>query len=89
MTKGVNPNSSTSGTSNGGGSQGCTIICSGTNSQGNHWRSRDYGPSASNKSAYHYSNLDGSCFYSNLNGSTYYNNGRGNAVYKPGNQGSY
>ncbi|TGZ79112.1 hypothetical protein EX30DRAFT_397274 [Ascodesmis nigricans] len=56
---------------------------SGTNSQGNHWCSRDYGTSASNLNSYHYSNKEGSYYYSNPNGSTYHNDGAGKAVYTP------
>ena len=51
--------------------------------QGNHHCSRDYGSSASNSNAYHYSNNDGSYYYSNPNGSTYYNDGAGKADYTP------
>ncbi|ESK86012.1 hypothetical protein Moror_9423 [Moniliophthora roreri MCA 2997] len=54
---------------------------SGTNDQGNHWCSRDYGSSASNSNSYHYSNQDGSYYYSNPNGSTYYNDGNGSSNY--------
>ncbi|RAH62504.1 hypothetical protein BO85DRAFT_445914 [Aspergillus piperis CBS 112811] len=63
---------------------------SGTNSQGNHWCSRDYGSGSSNSNSYHYSNSDGSYYYSNPNGSTYYNNGSGGSTYTPpsGNGGS-
>ncbi|CCO36496.1 hypothetical protein BN14_10632 [Rhizoctonia solani AG-1 IB] len=53
----------------------------GTNSQGNHYCSRDYGSSAPNQNSYHYSNSDGSYYYSNPNGSTYYNSGSGRADY--------
>ncbi|KAF8599920.1 hypothetical protein BDV93DRAFT_477053 [Ceratobasidium sp. AG-I] len=53
----------------------------GTNSQGNHYCSRDYGSSASNSNSYHYSNSNGSYYYSNPNGSTYYNSGDGHASY--------
>ncbi|RPB19661.1 hypothetical protein L211DRAFT_842378 [Terfezia boudieri ATCC MYA-4762] len=56
---------------------------SGTNSQGNHYCSRDYGPSAPNPNSYHYSNKDGSYYYSNPNGSTYHNDGKGAATYNP------
>lgn len=57
---------------------------SGTNSQGNHWCSRDYGSGASNQNSYHYSNQNGSYYYSNPNGSTYYNPGNGgSATYTP------
>lgn len=38
--------------------------------QGNHYCNRDYGPSAPNQNAYHYSNTNGSYYYSNPNGST-------------------
>ncbi|KAJ5086245.1 hypothetical protein NUU61_007552 [Penicillium alfredii] len=56
---------------------------SGTNSQGNHYCARDFGPGASNSNSYHYSNQDGSYYYSNPDGSTYYNNGQGKAWYNP------
>ncbi|KAJ6036105.1 hypothetical protein N7540_000384 [Penicillium herquei] len=56
---------------------------SGTNSQGNHYCTRDYGPSAANRNSYHYSNTNGSYYYSNPDGSTYYNNGKGDSVYTP------
>ncbi|KAK4615306.1 hypothetical protein CLAFUW4_09881 [Fulvia fulva] len=65
------------------GSQGYNVTSSGTNSQGNHYCSRDYGSSASNSNSYHYSNTDGSYYYSNPNGSTYYNNGNGGSNYTP------
>ena len=35
--------------------------------QGNHYCSRDFGGSAANNNAYHYSNKDGSYYYSNSN----------------------
>ncbi|KAF2092752.1 hypothetical protein NA57DRAFT_49703, partial [Rhizodiscina lignyota] len=54
-----------------------------TISQGNHWCTRDYGPSATNQNPYHYSNRDGSCYYSNPDGSRYYNDGQGNSRYTP------
>ncbi|KAG2413060.1 hypothetical protein HFD88_010619 [Aspergillus terreus] len=62
---------------------------SGTNSQGNHWCSRDYGTGSDSNGAgrgdaYHYSNQNGSYYYSNSNGSTYYNNGKGEAWYTSG-----
>ncbi|KAI0204855.1 hypothetical protein F4808DRAFT_474168 [Astrocystis sublimbata] len=53
----------------------------GTNSQGNRWDSRDYGPEAPNQNPYHYSNKDGDYYYSNPDGSRYYNDGRGRATY--------
>ncbi|KAH8743774.1 hypothetical protein F5883DRAFT_655603 [Diaporthe sp. PMI_573] len=56
---------------------------SGSNSQGNHYCTRDYGSGASNPNSYHYSNSDGSYYYSNPNGSTYYNNGHGISTYTP------
>ncbi|CCG84569.1 protein of unknown function [Taphrina deformans PYCC 5710] len=49
--------------------QSYDVSGSGTNSQGNHYCSRDYGSSASNSNAYHYSNQDGSYHYSNSDGS--------------------
>jgi hypothetical protein len=49
--------------------------------KGNHYCNRDYGSSAANSNAYHYSNANGSYYYSNPDGSTYYNNGNGGAVY--------
>ncbi|GAA5966641.1 hypothetical protein JCM8115_000234 [Rhodotorula mucilaginosa] len=51
---------------------------SGSNSQGNHYCSRDYG---NGSNSYHYSNSDGSYYYANSNGSTYHNNGSGGATY--------
>ncbi|EOA88940.1 hypothetical protein ACJQWK_06149 [Exserohilum turcicum] len=77
-------NTSSSGSSGNSGGQDYTITSSGTNSQGNHYCTRDYGSSASNPNSYHYSNTNGSYYYSNPNGSTYYNNGRGGAWYNPG-----
>ncbi|KAJ5358361.1 uncharacterized protein N7496_010774 [Penicillium cataractarum] len=63
---------------------------SGTNSQGNHYCSRDYGSDAVNQNSYHYSNQDGSYYYSNSDGSTYYNTGKGEAWYTPADSnGSY
>ncbi|KAK7461432.1 hypothetical protein VKT23_008610 [Stygiomarasmius scandens] len=53
----------------------------GTNDQGNHYCSRDYGSGQPNSNSYHYSNTDGSYYYSNPNGSTYYNSGRGHSQY--------
>ncbi|KAG6330745.1 hypothetical protein ID866_8343 [Astraeus odoratus] len=57
---------------------GYSYTGSGTNSQGNHYCSRDYGSSGT---GYHYSNQGGSYYYSNPNGSTYYNNGSGYSQY--------
>ncbi|EON64260.1 hypothetical protein W97_03491 [Coniosporium apollinis CBS 100218] len=57
-----------------------TVTRSGTNSQGNHYCNRDYGPGAAD--SYHYSNRDGSYFYQNPDGSTYYNNGKGYAKFE-------
>ncbi|KIL65341.1 hypothetical protein M378DRAFT_77052 [Amanita muscaria Koide BX008] len=51
-----------------------TYTSSGTNSQGNHYCSRDHGDSGS---GYHYSNSNGSYYYNNPDGSTYYNSGNG------------
>ncbi|KAK5052149.1 hypothetical protein LTR84_002953 [Exophiala bonariae] len=39
-----------------GNDKGYNVTSSGTNSQGNHYCSRDYGSSATNSNAYHYSN---------------------------------
>ncbi|ELR14074.1 uncharacterized protein ACA1_366970 [Acanthamoeba castellanii str. Neff] len=61
--------------------KGYSCTGSGTNSQGNHYCTRDYGSSAANSNSYHYSNSNGSYYYSNPNGSTYYNNGSGSATY--------
>ncbi|KAI5853448.1 hypothetical protein BZA05DRAFT_444461 [Tricharina praecox] len=61
---------------------------SGTNSQGNHYCSRDYGSSAPNTNSYHYSNTNGSYYYSNANGSSYYNDGKGSASYTPPSSGN-
>jgi len=55
---------------------------SGTNSQGNQWDSRDYGPEAANDNSYHYSNQDGSYYYNNPDGSKYYDDGQGNSRYE-------
>ncbi|KAJ5275446.1 hypothetical protein N7497_006057 [Penicillium chrysogenum] len=68
--------------------KGYTVKGSGTNSQGNHYCSRDYGSGASNSNSYHYSNTNGSYYYSNPNGSTYYNNGSGSSTYTPPSGGS-
>ncbi|KAL4074722.1 hypothetical protein V8B97DRAFT_1916005 [Scleroderma yunnanense] len=62
---------------------------SGTNDQGNHYCSRDYGSAGT---GYHYSNQyihihitsfirDGSYYYSNPNGSTYYSSESGYSQY--------
>ncbi|KAF2157551.1 hypothetical protein K461DRAFT_264437 [Myriangium duriaei CBS 260.36] len=77
--------SSSSSSSGGSGPSGTsyTVTSSGTNSQGNHYCSRDYGSSASNSNSYHYSNTDGSYYYSNPNGSTYHNDGQGSSTYTP------
>ena len=58
-----------SGSGSNSNSNGYTYTSSGTNSQGNHYCSRDYGSSASNPNPYHYSNSNGSYYYSNPNGS--------------------
>ncbi|KDQ12472.1 hypothetical protein BOTBODRAFT_56752 [Botryobasidium botryosum FD-172 SS1] len=63
--------------------RGYSYKSSGENSQGNHYCARDYGSSAPNQNAYHYSNSNGSYYYSNADGSTYYNDGQGNATYTP------
>ncbi|RMZ66683.1 hypothetical protein GMOD_00002042 [Pyrenophora seminiperda CCB06] len=76
--------SQNSGNASSGGKGGYSVTSSGTNSQGNHYCSRDYGSSASNTNSYHYSNTDGSYYYSNPNGSTYHNNGKGGSTYNPG-----
>src|SRR5277367_6741069 len=60
-----------------------TYKSSGTNPDGNHYCTRDYGPSAPNQNPYHYTNRDGSYYYSNADGSKYYNDGKGNATYTP------
>ncbi|KAG9549095.1 hypothetical protein KCU97_g20260, partial [Aureobasidium melanogenum] len=53
-------NSSTSSSGSNSASSGSgssyEITSSGTNSQGNHYCSRDYGSSAANDNSYHYSN---------------------------------
>ncbi|KAJ1324592.1 hypothetical protein MN608_10660 [Microdochium nivale] len=69
------------GNPNYGGSRGFEYRGHGTNSQGNHYCSRDYGPNAPNQNPYHYSNRDGSWYYSNPDGSRYYNNGKGSSTY--------
>ncbi|KAM0721751.1 hypothetical protein Q7P37_002676 [Cladosporium fusiforme] len=61
------PSQNSSSTSSSSG-KGYTTTSSGTNSQGNHYCSRDYGSSASNSNSYHYSNANGSYYYSNPNG---------------------
>ncbi|TNY18631.1 hypothetical protein DMC30DRAFT_43411 [Rhodotorula diobovata] len=50
-------------------SQSYSYSGSGTNSQGNHYCSRDYGSDAANQNSYHYSNNNGSYYYSNSDGS--------------------
>nr|XP_018915915.1 PREDICTED: uncharacterized protein LOC109043233 [Bemisia tabaci] len=71
-----------------GGNGGYSYRSSGTNSQGNHYCSRDYGSSAPNPNSYHYSNTNGSYYYSNPNGSTYYANpNTGAANYNPPSNG--
>ncbi|KAI5813355.1 hypothetical protein BZA77DRAFT_321898 [Pyronema omphalodes] len=62
------------------------VTSHGTNSQGNHYCSRDFSSSsgsAGGSKGYHYSNSDGSYYYSNPNGSTYHNNGQGGSTYTP------
>ncbi|KAF2716752.1 hypothetical protein K431DRAFT_202727, partial [Polychaeton citri CBS 116435] len=66
-----------------GGGNGYTVTSSGTNSQGNHYCSRNYHSTASNPNSFHYSNIDGSYYYSNPNGSTCYNSGTGSSRYTP------
>ncbi|TFY71688.1 hypothetical protein EVG20_g1323 [Dentipellis fragilis] len=51
---------------------------SGTNKEGNHYCSRNYG---NGSNTYHYSNRDGGYYYSNPDGSKYYNNGKGYSRY--------
>uniref|UniRef100_A0A0W0FN49 Uncharacterized protein n=1 Tax=Moniliophthora roreri TaxID=221103 RepID=A0A0W0FN49_MONRR len=70
----------------------------GTNSQGNHYCSRDYGSSASNPNSYHYSNRQAlpslwTHFFSMLtvigrDGSYYYSNPNGSTYYNNGNGNS-
>ncbi|KAI7469021.1 hypothetical protein KC357_g6624 [Hortaea werneckii] len=76
------PGTTNSGSSS-NGNRGYSVNSPGTNSQGNHYCTRDYGSSASNSNSYHYSNSDGSYYYSNPNGSTYYNSGSGYSNYTP------
>ncbi|KAI7964065.1 hypothetical protein MJO29_004492 [Puccinia striiformis f. sp. tritici] len=53
------PSKSTGGSSgNANSGSGYSYRSSGTNSQGNHYCSRDYGSSAPNPNSYHYSNAD-------------------------------
>ncbi|KAF8905064.1 hypothetical protein CPB84DRAFT_1772319 [Gymnopilus junonius] len=59
-------------------SKGYTYTGSGTNSQGNHYCSRQGNDGGS---GYHYSNSNGSYYYQNTNGSKYYNDGNGSAKY--------
>ncbi|KIM40531.1 hypothetical protein M413DRAFT_445975 [Hebeloma cylindrosporum] len=59
-------------------SKGYTYTGSGTNSQGNHYCSRE---GTNGGSGYHYSNTNGSYYYQNTNGSTYYNSGSGQSTY--------
>ncbi|KAG2114853.1 hypothetical protein DEU56DRAFT_985106 [Suillus clintonianus] len=54
-----------------------TITGHGTNKEGNHWCTRDYGSSGT---GHHYSNKDGSFYYKNPDGSQYFNNGSGKAA---------
>ncbi|KAL8651810.1 MAG: hypothetical protein Q9210_003048 [Variospora velana] len=64
--------------------KGYSVTSTGTNSQGNHYCSRDYSSGNSqpaNSNSYHYSNSNGSYYYSNPNGSTYYNTGDGGSKY--------
>ncbi|KAG2355197.1 hypothetical protein BDR07DRAFT_1613790 [Suillus spraguei] len=49
----------------------------GTNSQGNHWCTRDHGDRGN---GFHYSNKDGSYYYDNPNGTKYHNDGAGKAT---------
>ncbi|KDQ12532.1 hypothetical protein BOTBODRAFT_34498 [Botryobasidium botryosum FD-172 SS1] len=63
--------------------RGYSYQSSNTNTQGNHYCTRDYGYSVPNRNTYHYSNSDGSYYYSNPNGSSYYKDGNGNATYTP------
>ncbi|PKY03782.1 hypothetical protein P168DRAFT_344953 [Aspergillus campestris IBT 28561] len=74
--------SGTPSTDGGSTDKGFTYTGSGVNDKGNHYCSRDYGPSSGSngeegKPGYHYSNSDGSYYYSNPNGSKYYNDGKG------------
>ncbi|KAK0197052.1 hypothetical protein F5146DRAFT_1013848 [Armillaria mellea] len=59
--------------------KGYTYSGSGTNSQSNHYCSRQ--DSSTGAPSYHYSNQNGSYYYSNTNGSTYYNSGSGYSQY--------
>ncbi|KAL2051930.1 hypothetical protein ABVK25_007845 [Lepraria finkii] len=71
--------------SSGSSGKGYNVTSSGTNSQGNHYCSRDYTPSSggsqANNNTYHYSNNNGSYYYSNPNGSSYYKSGSGGSSY--------
>jgi hypothetical protein len=51
----MSSNNSSTSTSNDSGSS-YEITSSGTNSEGNHYDSRDYGSGAANDNSYHYSN---------------------------------
>ncbi|KAG1761524.1 hypothetical protein EDD22DRAFT_953984 [Suillus occidentalis] len=55
-----------------------TVTGHGTNKEGNHWCTRDYG---SDGTGHHYSNKDGSFYYQNPDGSKYHNNGAGKATF--------
>ncbi|CAE6440494.1 unnamed protein product [Rhizoctonia solani] len=67
----------------------------GTNSQGNHYCSRDYGSSAPNQNSYHYRQVESpvspwlylanmQLFCSNSDGSYYYSNPNGSTYYNSG-----
>ncbi|KAG2421828.1 hypothetical protein HFD88_005804 [Aspergillus terreus] len=68
--------------------RGYTHTGSGTNSQGNHWCSRDTSRtrkflSTDDRRVELRRSSNGSYYYSNSNGSTYYHNGKGDSVYTP------
>ncbi|RMZ43250.1 hypothetical protein CA14_007409 [Aspergillus flavus] len=69
--------------------KGYSYTGSGTNSQGNHYCSRDYGTGSDRTVlvvVMHTTTLtghNGSYYYSNSNGSTYYNDGKGGSTYTP------
>jgi hypothetical protein len=89
----MSSNNSSTSTFNDSGSS-YEITSSGTNSEGNHYDSRDYGSGAANDNSYHYSNkysiIIFEIFGSNANvminsdGSYYYSNPDGSTYYNSG-----
>ncbi|KAG0149290.1 hypothetical protein CROQUDRAFT_653867 [Cronartium quercuum f. sp. fusiforme G11] len=65
------------------------VTSHGTNSEGNHYCSRQYDNQASDANAFHYSNRDNSYYYSNSDGSTFHQGSNGTSTYTTPSGDSY